>query len=222
MKDCPLLARGGVHRRERRRRTGRAAKEAPAKESPANSVDELGSSDPPCHFWTLGARVADSLVWSVFAVGSPRREKAPASIAVMALARASSGVNESGLVTNSSIFTLLWPTTISGRPSHRLTLARHLPGCCSKAFTKNSLYSTADPRRVSHLNHTSENWPSKIGLKDYSRGDVLPLQGRLRLQDSGHRLDAVPTPAIAPDRLCGGPPHGDATQTMTSSVKCDL
>jgi hypothetical protein len=88
----------------------------------------------------------------------------------MALTRASSGVNESGLVTNSSIFTLLWPTTINGRPSHRLTLARHLPGRCSKALTKNSLYSTADPRRVSALNHTGENWPGEIGWKDYSRG----------------------------------------------------
>ena len=62
----------------------------------------------------------------------------------MAFSKASFGIDESEMVTNSSTFILSRPATKRGFPSERLTLARHLLCFCSNALI-NCLYSTADP-----------------------------------------------------------------------------
>jgi hypothetical protein len=125
-------------------------------------------------------------------------------MAAIALRRASSGADESGLVTNSSIFILLWPATISGRPSLRLTLARHLPGLCSKAFTKNCLYSTADPRGVSLLE------PRKRALAERDRIKILQPRGC----PSGARLARIV--GLFDDRDRGGRPPNSSVIEVTA------
>jgi hypothetical protein len=98
----------------------------------------------------------------------------------MAFSKASFGIDESELVKNSSTFTLPRPAKMRGFPSERLTLARHLPGFCSNAFTINCLYSTADPRRIRSAPRIARVKPSRIQLNPRNLGGILLLQSWLR------------------------------------------
>jgi hypothetical protein len=145
------------------------------------SKDEGGgaSAAGPAQWGTGGRRLISCRPGEIGA-GGARRENAPESIAAMAFNSASFGVDESEPVTNSSTFTLSRPATMRGFPSERLTLARHLPGFCSNAFTINCLYSTADPRRIRSAPRTARVRPSRIQLNPRNVGGILLLRSWLR------------------------------------------
>ena len=63
---------------------------------------------------------------------------------------------------------------IKGFPSDRLTLARHFPGACSKAFTISCLYSTADPQGSREQKHTRD-LTKRNSTKTPQLGDFLLL-----------------------------------------------
>jgi hypothetical protein len=129
----------------RGRLSGRAEREGPQYLSKGHQVPAKGLAVNVAKLPDLLRKLCGHLLISCDLCQWGRREKAPASIATRAFSKASFGVDESELVTNSSTFTLSRPAIMRGFPSERLTLARHLPGFCSKAFTINRLYSTADP-----------------------------------------------------------------------------
>jgi hypothetical protein len=87
------------------------------------------------------------------------REKELASMAATAINMASSSVVTSKPVINCSSFLPL--VILIGFPSARRILARHLPGCCSNARTKNCLYCIClTPASVSR-NSCQQAYPPK-------------------------------------------------------------
>jgi hypothetical protein len=80
----------------------------------------------------------------ILSVATGSRTKVPPSITAMAIVIAATAVVASKPVTNFSIFLL--PTIITGLPSTRTTVARHLPGFPSNGWMRNCLYSTGNNR----------------------------------------------------------------------------